>query len=89
MRDIHAIFLLRYTINILSSLQVVDAENEDELREAINSCDWRYDIDGLAGVVDMKNRDFFVQSAAAFFTKIRCKAMVDEFKKGLETYNVR
>lgn len=69
-------------------LEVDQAATKDELEQAVESCDWRYQIKGLPNPVSMDNKDVFVQNAILFHVLIQRQSCYDQLVEGLKYYKV-
>ncbi|XP_063078396.1 G2/M phase-specific E3 ubiquitin-protein ligase-like [Engraulis encrasicolus] len=76
-------FVIRENLN-----KVLHATSHDELEEAISSCDWRFQMEGLPAQVTMDNRDAFVRNAVLYHTVLRRQSCIDQLTDGLSHYGV-
>lgn len=58
------------------------------LAAALEECEWRYNVESLAGRVTLENKGGFVENASRYYLLVQPMAMLQEFLEGLKTYNV-
>ncbi|XP_046583541.1 uncharacterized protein LOC124290763 isoform X3 [Haliotis rubra] len=63
--------------------KVSEARDEAELQEALEECDWRYDLDGVPSYVTMASRDEFLRGCVQYFVILQSKPMLDQLIQGL------
>ncbi|XP_071119431.1 G2/M phase-specific E3 ubiquitin-protein ligase-like [Haliotis cracherodii] len=66
-----------------SLTKVSEARDATELEEALQECDWRYDLDGIPTYVTMANRDEFLNGCVHHFVILQSKPMIDQLIQGL------
>ncbi|KAK3593335.1 hypothetical protein CHS0354_031397 [Potamilus streckersoni] len=75
-------------IVIRESLKLVQqANNQESLEAALNSCDWRFDVDGLPLFVKMENKEEFIQASAMYFAILQRQTGIQQLLQGLEYYD--
>ncbi|KAL3875467.1 hypothetical protein ACJMK2_033413, partial [Sinanodonta woodiana] len=73
---------------IRESLKLVQlADNEESLEKALNSCDWRFDVDGLPLFVKMENKEEFIQASSMYFAILQRQTGIQQLLQGLEYYD--
>ncbi|XP_067679325.1 uncharacterized protein [Haliotis asinina] len=63
--------------------RVSEARDMTELEEALEECDWRYDLDGIPPVVTMDSRDEFLRGCVQYLVILQSKPMLDQMIEGL------
>ena len=73
---------------ILIDFQIELAENEDDLRNTMQTAEWRYEIPGLPTIIKMDQRHIFVKEVTLYMSVLRSQGMIDQFIQGLNYYDV-
>ncbi|KAL3875461.1 hypothetical protein ACJMK2_033408 [Sinanodonta woodiana] len=74
---------------IRESLKLVQqALDNDSLQKALNSCEWRFDIDGLPLFITMENKEEFLQASAMYFAVLTRQMGIQQLLQGLEYYDL-
>ncbi|XP_046550434.1 G2/M phase-specific E3 ubiquitin-protein ligase-like [Haliotis rubra] len=63
--------------------KVSEARDKAELQEALDECDWRFDLDGIPSYVSMDSRDEFLRECVQYFVILQSKPMLDQLIQGL------
>ncbi|KAK3593333.1 hypothetical protein CHS0354_031396 [Potamilus streckersoni] len=67
---------------------VQEATDQESLDRALNSCDWRFHVDGLPLFVKMENKDDFVLSSTIYFAVLQRQIGIQQLLEGLEYYDL-
>ena len=55
-----------------------------ELESILNTCEWRWSIDGLPTTIAVDKIEQFVLEVAKYFVIIKCQPMLDQLIEGLK-----
>lgn len=72
----------------LFPLQMLSAGSEEELGRILESCEWRFEIEGLPSYVKFEHLETFVKEVSLYYAVIRTQGMIDQFVQGFMTYEV-
>ncbi|KAK3593330.1 hypothetical protein CHS0354_031393 [Potamilus streckersoni] len=73
---------------IRESLKLVQqALDNESLQKALNSCEWRFDVDGLPLFITMENKEEFLQASAMYFAVLTRQMGIQQLLQGLEYYD--
>ncbi|KAK3593328.1 hypothetical protein CHS0354_031389 [Potamilus streckersoni] len=73
---------------IRESLRLIQqATDQGSLERALNSCEWRFDVDGLPLFVKMENKEEFVKASAMHFAVLTRQTGIQQLLHGLKYYD--
>ena len=68
--------------------QVWDRETEQSFAQAIDACEWRFQLKSFANIIPFREKKSFVERACRYFLVGQTHYMLSEIKRGLQTYDV-
>ncbi|KAL3875460.1 hypothetical protein ACJMK2_033407 [Sinanodonta woodiana] len=73
---------------VRESLRLIQqATDQGALERALESCEWRFDVDGLPLFVKMENKDEFVKASAMHFAVLTRQTGIQQLLHGLKYYD--